>query len=427
MFRAINQRHRLPIIDHLLPSLFSQTWTMTNHLWTTAFLLSSGLAHAGRRLLQVHVVHRHGDRTPITSMKDEAFWESTLIPDPLKAKIAEKTTLVLPGDDFVKHKANGRGPFGKLTELGLYQMVQVGNDLREQYATADSVDPNDSPFLWHANHPLTPSSVRVYSTFFDRTIESVQGVLVGLFPDGLTDTVPIDVRHTHIIIPDPQPRRTKEQEDLEDTLAVRPYLLAKEQEMMPLAVRLTNALQPLLADDARAMDYGVSQQAPHDISIEIEPLAWNQLAEVLKCLSVRERFPEGVTMDDLHEVTNHAAWRWFQALRHPRLAYISMQPFVSKIVRSLQDHENEPAMTLWSAHDSALIGLLCALRLVQPVDWPEYASCLKVELWSVEGEKMVRFRLNDEVLASEWDEPLEMIPLDVLVEKIKIDGLDATM
>jgi hypothetical protein len=40
-------------------------------------------------------------------------------------------------------------------------------------------------------------------------------------------------------------------------------------------------------------------------------------------------------------------------------------------------------MILYSAHDSTLIGLICAMKLEQPVSWPEYGSYIMVELLEV--------------------------------------------
>jgi hypothetical protein len=388
------------------------------------------------RTLQVQVVHRHGDRSPITPLKDESFWSSTLIPEALLTKISSNTALV-ESSQVNLHKANGRGPFGKLTELGLLQMIQVGSTLREKFVAKDEddyfIDKDGNrhyPHAWKPSRPLCPDNIRVFSTNFSRTIQSVQGLLVGLFPDGTDHAISIDVRNTNWMLPDPQPRRSQEQELLEDRLAMRDYIVERERQMAPLAARVTQVLHNLLASDAREVSFGVAQEHAGESSIETEPLAWNQLAEITTCLAVRNRLPLGITKEDQEAISKHVAWRWFENLKEPHLAYLSMNRFVSQQLSYFQKFTSEPPVTIWSAHDSTLIGLLCAYRLEMPATWPDYASYLVMELIEVDDhdskEQFVRFSLNGEVLSSNWGESLEMIPLDVLVEKIQTEGSTAT-
>jgi Histidine phosphatase superfamily (branch 2) len=381
------------------------------------------------RRIQVQVVHRHGDRTPITPLKDEDYWKRQMI-DPVELeRIASKTRLLQTEPSENRHGANGRGPFGKLTSVGLGQMVDLGTRLRETLSgsnlpVSDHLGRTLFPHIWTADRPLEPSNIRVISTNFMRTVQSVQGVLTGLFPDGTTtaqEKIDIDIRHTNWIIPDPQPRHTKEQEELEQKLSVRPHITQKEQELLPLAIRATEALLDSLAEDAREADFGVPQQANEDAA-GIHPLSWNQLAEITKCLAVRNLLPPGITKENQEEISRHAAWRWYESFRHPRLVYLSMGRLAGAIVDSLVQHEREPPMTLWSAHDSTLIGLMCAFRLEQPAVWPEYASYLMMELIQVnEGDVFVRFSLNGSTLKSQWDkdEPTEMIALSTLVKNLR--------
>jgi Histidine phosphatase superfamily (branch 2) len=383
------------------------------------------------RRIQVQVVHRHGDRTPITPLKDEDYWKQQMI-DPVELeRIATHTRLVHPEPSENRHGANGRGPFGKLTAVGLGQMVDLGTRLRETLSgsnqpVSDPLGRTLHPHIWTADRPLKPSNIRVISTNFLRTIQSVQGVLTGLFPDGTNsdEKIDIDIRHTNWIIPDPQPRHTKEQEELEKELSVRPHITHKEKELLPLAIRATEALHDSLAEDAREADFGVPQQANEDAAAHgtIQPLSWNQLAEITKCLAVRNLLPPGITKENQEDISRHAAWRWYESFRHPRLVHLSMGRLAGAVVDSFVQHKREPPMTLWSAHDSTLIGLMCAFRLEQPAVWPEYASYLMMELIQVdEGDVFVRFSLNGSTLKSQWDkdEPTEMIALSALVAKLR--------
>jgi acid phosphatase len=372
----------------------------------TSFRALATTDSSSYRLRQVQIIHRHGDRTPITPLKDEAYWSQLLIPPNILQKIAQGTTV--QREKITTHVAGGRGPFGQLTSLGLLQMVQVGTTLRERFEEL-----------------LTSDNIRVFSTDFPRTIQSVQGLLSGLFPDGLTANITIDVRPSSWMIPDPMPRFTKEQEMLEQQLAQTPLVLERETTLRPLALRVTHALHEFLADDAHDAAFGVEGEHPGEASIEIQPLAWVQLAEITKCLAVRNLLPSSITPQDQEQIAAHAAWRWFQTLSHPRMAYLGMHRLVQQQLQFLTTCDATP-MIVWSGHDSSLIGLLCAYRLERPSSWPEYASFLCLELLeTTTGEQYVRFSLNGEVLQSHWeddDEPWDMIPLEVLQQKVSTMG-----
>ena len=377
----------------------------------------------------VHVVHRHGDRSPITPLKDEAFWASQLVTDATLSKIASDTKL-LTVDATKKQSARSSHPFGQLTEIGVTQLIELGSTLRGQLSGENEASPDEHgrilfPHIWTAQKPLHPSNIRVISTDFFRTIQSVQSLLMGLFPGGKMDTVPIDVRHTLWMIPDHKPRRTEEQVRLEEKLSSRPHVEARERELLPLAIRATRALNPMLSDNAREAEFGVSQK-PIDTSSGEQPLSWNQLAEITKCLAVRDLLPDGISREDQEAISGHVAWRWFQVLRHPRLVHVAMGIMVETMINYLQNFSLEPPMIVWSAHDSTLIGLICAFRLEEPAIWPEYGSYLMVELLEgdLECDLFVRFSLNGQVLKSQWGEhPVEMISLTTLAEEIRSQAM----
>jgi hypothetical protein len=397
-------------------------------------------------------------------LKDEAYWTSQLIPNHTLTEIATNTQLIEPDNTENKHNANGRGPFGKLTSLGLQQMIDLGTKLRHQLAGRNDpiIDEHGRTIYPHVFTPhsdaVHPMRIRVRSTNFVRTIQSVQGLIQGLIPreksyqssngsNTSSHVVPIDIRHTNWMIPDPQPRRTKEQALLELEVSQQPHLIEKEQELLPFAIAMTKALQPLLADDARDADFGVPQQelpttagTTTTTKDAIKPLSWNQLAEITKCLAVRDLLPDGITKADQERISQHAAYRWYESFRHPKLSYYAMNTMTETIVQSLLEsttagttsdsmNHNEPVMHIWSAHDSTLICLMCAFRLEQPAVWPEYASYLLIERLDdpdiVPTKRYVRFSLNGQVLRTMWDphNPVELIPIDDLWNHLEAQKL----
>ncbi|KAL7471107.1 hypothetical protein ACHAXS_011411 [Conticribra weissflogii] len=403
------------------------------------------------RLRQVQLIHRHGDRTPITPMKDEDYWYGTLPEKHVLDGIARGTALVRPdeggGGGAGGHGAAGRGPFGQLTLMGLLQMVRLGEKLREELShtttntesSNDKTDKSSHPGnlkLFTPSKPLHPRRVSVMSTDFPRTIQSVQALLTGLFPDiddyvsstdreGDAPIISIDVRNTNsYLIPDPQPRQSPHQLVLEQKLSNRPHLLEREQQLKQVARRITKELEDYLGHGADGISFGIGEEknATEDgknleeiEKTKTKPLAWAQLAEILTCLHSRNRLPPSLTLEDVQTVSNHVAWRWFENLRHPVLAKASMWKFADRILDSMErkvavecervecggddgkvgelivrsnvgeeeldmECEEEPMLCIYSAHDSTLIGMLCILQLEQPTQWPEYGSYLKIEL-----------------------------------------------
>ena len=64
-------------------------------------------------------------------------------------------------------------------------------------------------------------------------------------------------------------------------------------------------------------------------------------------------------------------------------------------------------LTIVSAHDSTLIGVMCALRLRREPEWPDYASYLRLEVLESEDdsrETFIRCSLNGKVLESDMGE-----------------------
>ena len=416
------------------------------------------------RVVQVHIAHRHGDRTPITPMKDTSYWSSTVLEREVLTTIGKGTSILRRRrDNSPIHTAGGQGPFGQLTQMGLVQMIELGRRLREDLICKDHDDATDKDthdgyqqdkttghwfrsHLWDLSSSPSPiQDTKVLSTDFPRTIQSVQGLLMGLFPEGIRaeEEISIDCRHTSWMIPDPEPRRTFEQVEREMQLSSRPYIQQRERELLPLAIRCTNALHDMLGEGAREINFELGEDVRNvpgaSDSVDERPLPWAQLAEITKCLKVRNLLPSLITSTDQMTITEHTAWRWFETFRDPRLIHLATQPFASEILHSMRHVSREPSLVIYSGHDSTLISLLCIFRLEQPSVWPDYGSYLKIELLEVtddnvdengatthqhhEPDYVVRFFFNGKLLRSNWDgEPRDMIPLNVLAHKIKMGG-----
>lgn len=318
-------------------------------------------------------------------MKNEEVWKNVLPEREILDKISRGTSVLREGEEMA-HGASGFGCWGKLSSLGVFQMIELGDRLREDLHSIDGI---------FSTNQLTSKEIRVVSTDFPRTIQSVQCLLVGLFPDGVPndECIEIDVRHTNKMIPDPQPRRYKLQEQLEKELAMHPDIMSKEEEMCDLAVQVTEALVDVLADGAATVSFGIGEEKEdiNNLDVDVDgakPLPWGQLSEITKCLRVRDLLPVEISHEMQEMISEHAAWRWFSLLRHPILSSIAMDKMISDILQNARKgrdgSEGFYPLHIYSAHDSTLIGLMCALQLEQPSQWPEYASALKIEIFEAE-------------------------------------------
>ena len=135
-------------------------------------------AAADLELRHLQVIHRHGDRTPITPLADRKFWQGVL-PSQEECDGLEASTKIVRDDGAIPHPAAGDGTFGTLSARGVQEMRLVGANLRDMYPG----------FLPGA---ASPEEVHVYSTDFPRTVQSVQALLQGLFPIA-ERSAPIDI------------------------------------------------------------------------------------------------------------------------------------------------------------------------------------------------------------------------------------------
>ena len=451
---------------------------------SSSSVVSSSSSSIGRRLhlKQVLIIHRHGDRTPITPMNDVEFWQSTLPDSSVLEGIARGTSLLRTRGHVPNniHGAAGKGPFGQLTMLGLLQMVKLGERLRGELVGFDE------EYNLFTPEDLHPRRMKVKSTDFPRTIQSVQAMLTGLFDNDHHDNkqeqmmIEIDLRDTNTyLIPDPQPRQHSLQLGLEKHLADRSHLREREIGLQDLARRVTDELEGYLGEGADGISFGIGEEK-EDTTTNIAativvgqqqqrprrrpPLAWAQMCEILVCLHSRSLLPSTLSKEDVTTVSNHVAWRWFENLGHPILAKAAMSKFANELIDDMRRRVNEdkevggivataaspdhlhnkvavPKLCIYSAHDSTLIGLLCVLQLERPTMWPEYGSALKVELLREDNETAadggddskywVRFSLNGQVLrckvnkagddVGDDESEASMVSFDRLVDMINLD------
>ena len=295
------------------------------------------------RLRLLQVVVRHGERTPIAPMRDRAFWEALLPSQSLLDSLEEGTLPIWSAPTHLNelegaeecppevHPSFGDGIVsGRLTAEGIEQMEELGASLRAALVNGapatqplfaklvsrweglakrirtsyggdgDGDGDGDGGATGFVPAEFDPGAVRVWSTDFPRTIRSAQALLRGLYPLGKRTTyseIAIDTRGSESLIPDPVPRSTEEQLELELELRNSDPMATLEQSLGPDRLRLSNALVPLLGEAALAKSGAETAGAEKTAGAEI--LGWSTIADTLSLLNLHGKLPSGVSAADV--------------------------------------------------------------------------------------------------------------------------------
>jgi len=343
-----------------------------------------------RRLVQRVLVHRHGDRTPITSIGSPELWRSVLPPsrelEALARRFPERSGLSA-------HFSSGDPPFGQLSQLGLGQLAAVGQSQRRE--------------LLQALHPalgeLSARRVHVRSSPISRCVQSSQALLGGLLgAEGAEAEVLVDTSLGQLLLPDPHPRHPRQ---LELEAAVRNAAAsAPVQEEAELRERCAAAL------------VGAGSVVSLDVLQKEGAVSWNRLAEVAKCLAVHAPSSSPLSEEDVCAIVHAAASGWWQLMRDRELSSFAIGGFLCVALRSLVEaadevlalgggRDEQPLLSCFSCHDSSIIALMSALRLrhgdgATVNQWPPYASTLSLDLLADEdaGQAFVQAKYNGEAM-----------------------------
>ncbi|OQR83242.1 histidine acid phosphatase [Achlya hypogyna] len=316
-------------------------------------------------LRHVVVAFRHGDRSPILPKLGKAidmdaaerdFWGARLAtPEQIAVLDATAKRAGLRKNEPAPTLApliGGAWPNGFLTARGVEQMISKGRDLRVRYGS----------FL------QTPSVDDVYvrSTNVVRTIQSGQSVLHGMFPEfvkAVGETPDVEI-HLH---------------------PTCPLSLGHHMDYHHLSTILKARRHESPVQDIDALEAQVHALVGLD---EGEDVQWSFLREILVCRVAHDfPFPPGMSLDVVQQSILHNAWEW-----HARL---SDKAFLAKAfgrgvheafgyLSAATQGASEHKLTILSAHDDTLCGLIYAFQLHRPGArflTPEYGSVLTFELY----------------------------------------------
>ncbi|GAB1292006.1 Testicular acid phosphatase [Apodemus speciosus] len=326
-------------------------------------------------LLFVALVFRHGDRAPLASYPTDPHKEaaSTLWP---------------------------RG-LGQLTKEGIRQQLELGRFLRRRYKAFLSPE-------------YRREEVYIRSTDFDRTLESAQANLAGLFPEAApgspeTDWKPIPVHTVPVSEDKPGGSISGSPEQLRS--AGLPLVELAVQSLLRFPMRSCPRYHELLRESTEAADYQEALEGWTDfltrlgnftgLSLVGEPLrrAWKVLDTLIcqktECQIPRHLVPKGLrahgldlpswaSPDVLRTLSQISALDIRAHVGPPRAAEkaqltggILLDAILSNFSRA-QRLGLPLKMVMYSAHDSTLLALQGALGLYDG-NTPPYAACMAFE------------------------------------------------
>ncbi|KJE90911.1 hypothetical protein CAOG_02144 [Capsaspora owczarzaki ATCC 30864] len=359
-----------------------------------SYPLPSG-SHAGAKLKQVQLITRHGDRTPVNIMPDDAatynlcseFAVSGMTSNDGSATLTQANVLKFPLLD----KANpyqdaiwqGNCIDGQLTSKGITQLRTLGSQLRGIYV-------DKLKFLEGDYMPATPT-LYARSTDYWRTQQSAESLLSGLFPTLKGELYPVPL-HT---VPSSA-----------ETMASNPGAcpnLATVQALMSASAGWQNHLssnQALLDRLNTAFDTDWQGGFDHFFD-NLQVRTCNNLP--LPCSRQNPGTP-CVSAQDAQSTFALGDWEYaytFLNYNQTVMAKLGIGAFSATLRDTLQSavsgNKSQYNFYYYSGHDSTIGAVLGAFN-ISGWRWPPYASNIQIELWQdVNGEFFVRVFYNGDL------------------------------
>lgn len=370
-------------------------------------------------LIGLSIVHRHGDRTPISTLSNKEYWRSTLpqtgATSPLRRDGSPFDDVDVEGQVVLNNEGGHHDElYGQLTAKGCDQLQALGSLLRGRLIESSEYtgNPDFLPESLPAQLSSAPCVAEVYSTRYPRTIQSVQWLLCGLWPEdardgGSSSRISISTGLHPLMVPD-HPDRPAEQIILEEEVHAT--------EEWTGGLLEAHALHASLMRSFRSS--GLLSELPG------EDLDWDHIRECLQCCT-----EHGIELPGIKEGEVDAAYafnmrQWLTRYGYPGLGRYAIGGLIERLLaHSLGDNErqSQSRLRVYSAHDSTLVALLANLAIASPgeewpqfaLEWPPYATVLEVETWRCTraGTTGVRFLLNGAVLPHERAAANGLVPL----------------
>ncbi|XP_039599604.1 lysophosphatidic acid phosphatase type 6 isoform X2 [Polypterus senegalus] len=318
----------------------------------------------------VQVLFRHGARTPLKSLPGtlQAEWIVDLLQVPPHTKFSY-TVKNLRGDPrppspledhYRAHKLNGGAFHGQLTTLGMQQMYNLGERLRDVYI-------KKSNFL----SPVFKSTeVYVRSTNIVRTIESAVCLLAGLFQQQQEGIVTVFTSEAETEVLYPNYTRCDHLKQMTRQRIVQASLLPEIAEDLKEMYKLLEIPEHERINFIDIWDDMASRKA-HDLA---RPSSVHYLMKIIEKRAVE-------TVHFAYEPSNSTS---LQLCVGQLLSIL-----IGNIENKLKDQdslENLRKLHLYSVHDTTLMPFLMALDIFD-MKWPPYSADAILELYEHRSSK----------------------------------------
>ena len=304
------------------------------------------------------------------------------------------------------------GVWGLLTQRGAQQLRDVGGSLREglgQYGLTPRTVRDPAAEQMGEGRAL----VRTVSTPVHRTVLSAQNLLQGLFKNAAAEN-PLNMgldRSMDPFTPAKLPARAQSGIEpwITDVLSDE-RTLEIEREQLPLRQNATAMLVDagLLSADVAASEFA---------------LGWPWLTEICVCLQQHGALPPGIGDEQVDHLERNLGRRWRRLFLDPHFYECNVKPTYQQVVENAlkwsgtsSRSDGRADVLVYSAHDTTLFALLCALEREQPhvEDFakltrgqenhvtdgqghsvlPPYASTLVFTLWDTPQTEQVELQVT---------------------------------
>ncbi|XP_014670305.1 PREDICTED: 2-phosphoxylose phosphatase 1-like [Priapulus caudatus] len=325
------------------------------------------------RLVNVHIVIRHGDRgalplaDPEPRIVCDVHVKSPLLEE-FRAHVRSLAKRRHPADSFSQFPYIPVGRYcqpGKLTTIGVLQHLKNGAFLRERYGGALALHDWDDA-----------ERVTLKSTVIARTYQSLVAFLYPLLPGFDASRLSIVPVKNNAFCAEGAVRRC----DCRAMLTMRQRYIDENSQRLARNGTMQGALRTM----ARAMNVSLDRARPH--ALLDQSMRYLCHGAAMPC-NARGRCIESAHVDAL---LHHHRWNGRRLARsdsYQRYSAFKVYPLLLEMTHRLSDvaaGRSRNALTLYSGHDVTLGPLLTALDAYDGAI-PPYASRLVVELYAAAG------------------------------------------
>lgn len=311
----------------------------------TLFVLLIPVAYSQGKLVFVSLITRHGDRAPFANIKNANYdWGTSL---------------------------------SELTPIGMNQEYNLGRQLRKRYVEQFKLLPKN----------YQNQSIYVLSSHTNRTVESAQSLLMGLYPPGTgpvlgngkaaikdrVQLIPImTLSSDSKLIEFPYPKYLAV---LKKYVYNSPAWQAKTKEVAPDFAKW----QKILGNKISGLD---------DVLV---------IGDVLTVAKAHDKpLPKGLSQKDANKIISLTSWGLAQQFKSQKVSYIMGGQLTNRIIRDLDKAalgKSKYKMTYYSGHDLTLLEIMGTLG-VPLAEAPGYASNLQFELYKDSSNYTVKLRYD---------------------------------